>query len=139
MDWMILVYGSVLIIAVAFAVLVYFAIRTLRALESTMTNVSTVIVDVEKQLSGVSHELTSILNKTNKAADEIQKKTMALKKVSTLYHEIVEDVIKIQQQFKSFTESVSNNFQMHNDGIAKVLKISDSVFRFIEKWKERKQ
>jgi uncharacterized protein YoxC len=138
LDWIVLVYVSALIIAISFSVLVYYIIRTLKATEETLTSVSTTIKDVENQLGGVSTELTALLNKTNKAADQIQQQTASLSKVTNSLSEVGTEVIHVQNEVKNFLQNVSKNINRHNDGISQAIKFGSSTLSLLKKWRDKK-
>jgi uncharacterized protein YoxC len=137
LDWLILVYVSVFIIAASFSVLVYYVIRTLRATELTLNNIASTVNDAEKQLNGVTNEVTELLKKTNKAADQIQQKTASLSKVSDSLAEVGNEVLEVQNELKSFLQNVAKNINKHNDGISQAVKLGSSALSLVKKWRSK--
>jgi uncharacterized protein YoxC len=137
MNWIIIVYISALIIAVSFSVLVYYIIRTLKSTERALDQVATSIKDVEEQVDGISQELTSILHKTNKAAEQIEKKSQGLTKIAASFSELGDEILTIQKDVKKFLQSVSKKINMHNDGISQAINLGSSAISFVKKWREK--
>jgi uncharacterized protein YoxC len=137
LDWLILVYVSVFIIAASFSVLVYYVIRTLKATELTLNNIASTVNDAEKQLNGVTYEVTELLKKTNKAADQIQQKTASLSKVSESLAEVGNEALEVQNELKSFLQNVAKNINKHNDGISQAVKLGSSALSLVKKWRSK--
>jgi uncharacterized protein YoxC len=72
----ILLYLAAIIAAVAFAVLVIYLAKTLKASTRTLNNVANTLESLEKQMQGITTETTELLHKTNALADDVIKKQL---------------------------------------------------------------
>ena len=74
----VLLYISVAAIAVAFIVLVFYVISTLKRVSKTLEDVSETVTNVQSQLKGVLEETETMVKRTSSLAEDIQKKSEKL-------------------------------------------------------------
>jgi uncharacterized protein YoxC len=135
----IILYLSVALIAVAFMVLVIYLARTLKALQGTLTSVSTTLVGLEKQLNGVTKETTELLQKTNALADDIQDKTERLTSVVDAVKDVGTTVSKFNGTLKNLTSSFDIQVEQNKEKVSQIVQWSNVILELKDKWTERKQ
>lgn len=74
----IILYIAALIVAVAFAFLVVYLIKTLKSTERTLDNVADTLEGLETQMLGITTETTLLLQHTNRLAEDINDKSAKL-------------------------------------------------------------
>lgn len=94
-----LLYVAALIVAIAFAILVFYIGRTLKSAQKTLSQVANTLDGLENQLEGISKETTALLNKTNHLAEDIQEKSQKL-------NTVVDGVQGIGTTIQQFNESL---------------------------------
>jgi uncharacterized protein YoxC len=133
-----LIYISVSIIAVAFAILVYYLIITIIAMRKTLESVSVTLDGLQKQVDGITKESTELLHKTNYLADDIQKKSDALNSVFLAAKDLGESMNRINQSFIRVSDAVSQKTNEQSEQVAQVVKWGNVALEFWGKWKEKK-
>ncbi|WP_342432654.1 DUF948 domain-containing protein [Neobacillus sp. FSL H8-0543] len=135
----IILYLSIALIAVAFMVLVIYLAKTLKALEGTLSSVSTTLVGLEKQLDGVTKETTELLQKTNALADDIQDKSERLTSVVDAVKDVGTTVSKFNGTLKNLTSSFDIQVEQNKEKVSQIVQWSNVILELKDKWTERKQ
>ncbi|HLO12029.1 MAG TPA: DUF948 domain-containing protein [Pseudoneobacillus sp.] len=130
---------SVAIIAAAFFVLVFYLVKTLKAVEGTLENVSKTLSGIENQLDGVTKETTLLLQKTNHLADDIQSKSDSLNTVVDAVTDVSITIHKFNDTLKNVTSSFDKQVEQNKDRISQVVQWSNVFLEIKEKWNLRKQ
>ncbi|ADU31520.1 DUF948 domain-containing protein [Evansella cellulosilytica] len=136
MEW--IIYVSVAIIAVSFAFLVYYLIRTLVAMKATMISLSNTVESLEKQVDSVTKESKELIHKTNILADDMQRKSDALNSVFHAAKDLGDSFQRINLSVKKVSESVSRRADEQSDQIAQAVKWGNVALQFWEKWRAKK-
>src|SRR5690606_41531161 len=71
MDWQILLYIAAIVAAVGFLIVCVALAMTLNSLKNTLKEVSCNVAGLENQLQGVKLEITNLLHKIEKLAEDI--------------------------------------------------------------------
>ncbi|QDP40899.1 DUF948 domain-containing protein [Radiobacillus deserti] len=132
----ILLYIAALIAAVAFAVLVIYLSKVLKATQRTMSNVANTLEGLEKQMEGITIETTALLNKTNKLAEDINEKSL---KMNTLFDGIKgigQTVQEFNESLKTLSSSVSNTAEKNKNATAQAMKWGTVA---LDLWNKRKK
>jgi uncharacterized protein YoxC len=135
----IILYVSIALVAVAFAVLVYFLVQTLKALKHTLQNVASTLEGVEKQLRGVTVETTELLHKTNRLAEDIQVKSESLNSLFVQVKDVGTSLNHLNQSFRKVTTKVAAASEQQSEQVSKVLQWSDAALKMWQKWQINKK
>ncbi|MDQ0254995.1 uncharacterized protein YoxC [Evansella vedderi] len=133
-----LLYVSVAIVAVAFAVLVYYLIKTLIAMRITLDNVSSTVEGLQQQVDTITKESTELLHKTNLLADDIQRKSDSLNSIFSAAKDLGESVQRINYSVKRVSEAVSKKADEQSEQVAQAVKWGNVALQFWEKWQAKK-
>jgi len=88
---------AVMIVALAFAVLVYFIIDTLKSLKSSLDEVKYTMVEVKQEITTISSEVKGVVNTTNQVAADVNAKLHSL----NILFDSVNDVGQVIKQATS--------------------------------------
>lgn len=135
----IILYLSVAIIAIAFAVLVYFVAQTLKSLKDTLSNTAKTLDSLEKQMNGLTTETTALLHKTNLLAEDIQGKSEALDTVFVQVKEVGTSLGKMNHSLKNITGKVTDEAERQSEQVTKVVQWGNAAMQIWQKWQVKKK
>lgn len=127
---------AALIVAVAVAVLVFYLARTLKSTERTLDNVADTLESFEKQLEGITTETTTLLNKTNRLAEDIEQKSAKLNTVFDGINEIGVTIQGFNQSVKDLSSNISKAASVEDDRASQAVKWGAAL---IDLWKRKRQ
>lgn len=130
---------SVAVIAAAFFVLVFFLVKTLKAVEGTLEHVSKTLAGIEHQLDGVTKETTILLQKTNTLADDLHAKSASLNTVVEAVKDVGTSIHKFNHSLKSVTTTLDKQVEQNKDKISQVVQWSNVFLEIKDKWNSRKK
>ncbi|UTR11420.1 DUF948 domain-containing protein [Evansella sp. LMS18] len=136
MEW--LLYLSVAIIAVAFAALVFYLIKTLISMKQTLDNVSSTVEGLQQQVDGITKESQELIHKTNLLADDIQRKSDSLNSVFAAANDLGETVQNVNHSLKTVSAAISKKANEQSDQVAQAVKWGNVALDFWGKWKAKK-
>ncbi|WP_042223162.1 DUF948 domain-containing protein [Oceanobacillus manasiensis] len=131
----IMLYIAALIAAVAFAVLVIYAIITMKAAKQTMENVQNSLDGLNTQMKGITDETTQLLTKTNRLADDVQQKSSKLNGVFDGAKGLGETVRDFNNSLKQLSGSISRTANQNPEKAAQAVKWASTLMEF---WKKKK-
>lgn len=135
----VILYISVGLVAIAFCVLVVYLISTLKALNTTLHNISNTVESLDGQLKGVTKETQELLHKTNQLADEIQEKTAKLNTVVNAIQDVGTTIQKFNTSLGNVSKTVINQVEENQERISQIVQIGNVVVGLKEKWDEMKK
>lgn len=131
----IILYLSVAVIAVAFAVLVYFLSQTLRSAQKTMDDVASTLEDVQEQMKGLNGETTELLHRTNLLAVDVQKKSASLNSIIDAVHGFGESLNDVNASVKKVTSSIESSGEANANKVAQAVQWGKAAIDLIQRWK----
>ncbi|WP_100399906.1 DUF948 domain-containing protein [Bacillus sp. FJAT-44742] len=134
-----LVYISALIVALAFAALVVYVIKTLKAANSTIDRVANTLDNFEKQIKGITTETEHLMEKTNKIADDVQYKSDSLNSLFVSLKDVGDSLQTMNRSFKDVSTTVSQQSQQRSEEVAKVVQWGNAAIDLYAKWKDKKR
>ncbi|MCO7124881.1 DUF948 domain-containing protein [Sporolactobacillus shoreicorticis] len=135
----IILYLAVAVIAIAFAVLVYFLSQTLRAAQKTMEDVASTLEDVQVQVKGLNDETTELLHRTNLLAVDLQRKSKSLNSVFDAIEGFGESLGTINTSVKRVTASIESKGFENSGKIAQTMQWSKAVMDLIHRWQNARK
>jgi uncharacterized protein YoxC len=138
---------SLLIIAIAFVLLVFFIIKTLKSVRGSLDQLNQTMVHMEHQLEDISKESTELLRNTNEITLDIKSKSQSLE---GLFHSAENAGQAVQQVTSSFkqvsstlTESVqrtiSKSTEQNQDKMTEIIRYATLGLNIWQKWQARKE
>lgn len=134
---MIIVYISVAVLAVAFAVLVYYVSRTLKSAERTLNHVASTMEGLEKQLNGITSETAELLHRTNHLADEVGKKTQSFNTFFDSVKDVGESIQSVNRSLRTVSDKVSRETERQAGQVSQVVQWSQAAIDIWGRWKEK--
>lgn len=134
----IILYIAALIFALAFAVLVVYLSKTLKAAQHTLDNVASTLGGLEKQMEGISVETTALLNKTNHLADDIGDKSQKLNTLVDGVKGIGDSVQDFNESLHSISTNLKQSAQSNTDTAAQAMKWGQVGMDLYKKWQKEK-
>ncbi|MCQ2008690.1 MAG: DUF948 domain-containing protein [Sporolactobacillus sp.] len=135
----IILYLAVAVIAVAFAVLVYFLSQTLRAAQKTMEDVASTLEDVQVQVKGLSEETTELLHRTNLLAVDLQRKSKSLNSVFDAVEGFGESLGSINTSVKRVASNIESKGFENSGKIAQTMQWSKAAIDLIHRWQSARK
>ncbi|MCA0971318.1 DUF948 domain-containing protein [Halobacillus litoralis] len=129
---------SLFIIAVSFAFIAIFVIKTLKAASGTMTSVSQTLEKVEGQMQGITSESESLLKKTNRIAEDVENKTQTLNGFVESINNVGSTVGSVNTSLQGMAESVAHASNQKDERVVKAMKWGDAAIELYLKWKTKK-
>ena len=134
----IILYLSAALAAIAFFILVIYLSKTLKALQITLDSVSKTLVDVEKQMQGLTKESTLLLNKTNALAEDLQKKSENLNVVVDAVKEVGGTVKGFNTSLQKVSSKVEQELDQNQEKITQVVQWGSAVLELRDLWRKKK-
>lgn len=134
-----ILYISALIVALAFAILVIYLIKTLKSATKTLENTSATVEALEKQLRGITTESELLLKKTNALADDLQQKSESLNTVFGAAKELGESMKTLNQSVHQVSDKISDQTSRNAETVSQAVQWGQAVLDFYTKFKQRKQ
>jgi uncharacterized protein YoxC len=134
-----ILYLSIALISIAFAVLVVFIARTLKSVTKTLDNVAVTLEGLERQMEGITLETTQLLHKTNKLADDIQVKSEKLNTVVSAVQNVGNSLEGFNHSVSKVSSQLSSSLENNQERISQVISWSNVAMEIWEKWKQKKE
>lgn len=134
---MIAIYVSVGVIAAAFAILVLYLVKTLRATTKTLENVSVTIESLEKQLQGVTRETEQLLKHTNDLAEDIRNKTAVFNPFFQSVKSLGDSVQRVNRSVENVAQNITKQAENQSNQVAKAVQWGHVAIDIYSKWKEK--
>ncbi|MEQ6378431.1 DUF948 domain-containing protein [Bacillaceae bacterium S4-13-58] len=130
-----LLYIAALIVAIAFAILVFFIGRTLKSAQKTLSQVANTLDGLEKQLEGISIETTSLLNKTNLLAEDIQEKSQKLNSVVDGVQGVGTTIQQFNQSLRSISGDIHDAANQNKENVVQAMQWGNVALDLWKKFK----
>ncbi|PYE45806.1 DUF948 domain-containing protein [Paenibacillus barcinonensis] len=102
---------SVALIAVAFAVLVFFLIRTLKSAQGSLDNVSRTLQEVQKTVDELSYEVKQTVRNANDITADVQHKMKKIDPVMESVENLGEVLSEVTAAAKQVSSTLMTKFQ----------------------------
>jgi uncharacterized protein YoxC len=135
----IILYLAVAVIAIAFAVLVYFLSQTLSAAQKTMEDVASTLEDVQEQMKGLTEETTELLHRTNGLAVDLQKKSNSLNSVFDAVEGFGQSLGTINTSVKRVSASIENKGMEQSDKVARTVQWGRAAIDLFNRWQNARK
>jgi uncharacterized protein YoxC len=126
---------SVAIIAIAFGVLVYFLVRTLTAVQTSLKETNETIVQIQGTLDDVTTEVKGLIRNTNQITLDVRNKMKALDSLFGTVENVGDTLEGVTSSLRSasasFMSNVKTNIQtteQPSKKVYKVLNLAGSVY-----------
>lgn len=137
---------SIFIIALAFAILVVYVIKTLKSVQKSTEQINEGLIHMQKEIDLVSKEITELIRNTNKLTIDLQEKSKSL---DSLFHSI-DDVGSVVNQVTQSAKQVSStltgtlqrsveNATVQRDKVDEVMKYISLGLSIWQKFQSRKE
>jgi uncharacterized protein YoxC len=138
---------SLAVIAIAFVLLVFFVIKTLKAVRGSLDQLNKTMVHMEQQLDEVSKESTELIRNTNQMTLDLKQKSQSL---DGLFHSVENAGQAVQQVTSSFKQvsttlsdsvqrTISKSTEQKQDKVAEVIRYTTIGLNIWKKWQARKE
>lgn len=136
MEW--ILYLSIALIAIAITILVIYLAKTLKALQATLVNVAKTVESLEKQLDGLTSESTELLHKTNRLAEDVQKKSEALHTVFEGIEGIGNTIKETNESFRDIRDKIAGGVVRQSENVSQAIQWGNAALEIWEKYKFKK-
>lgn len=137
---------SIFIIALSFAILVVYVIKTLKSVQKSTEQINEGLIHMQKEIDLVSKETTELIRNTNKLTIDLQEKSKSL---DSLFHSI-DDVGSVVNQVTQSAKQVSStltgtlqrsveNATVQRDKVDEVMKYISLGLSIWQKFQSRKE
>lgn len=119
-----LVQISIAIIAVAFAVLVFFLIRTLGSAKESLDNVSQTLKDVQKTIDELTYEVKTTVRQANEITTDVQQKIEKIDPIMDSVKNLGEVLSELTLTVKQVSVTVIEKFRKTREHKEKAASVS---------------
>lgn len=137
MEWIIPV--SVAIIAIAFCVLVYYVVTTLKTFAKSLEQLTTTVDRLEGKVDEITTETTGLIKKVNTLTDDVQEKSAKLNKIFDFSEEIAKTIYKFNESLSDLSAGILKQVRENQDKIVQVIQWGNIILELKEKWSEMKK
>lgn len=137
MEWIISV--SVAIIAIAFCVLVYYVVTTLKTFAKSLERLTATVDRLEGKVDEITTETTGLIKKVNTLTDDVQEKSAKLNKIFDFSEEIAKTIYKFNESLSDISAGILKQVRENQDKIVQVIQWGNIILELKEKWSEMKQ
>ncbi|GIP40031.1 hypothetical protein J31TS4_33110 [Paenibacillus sp. J31TS4] len=121
---------GVLIIALAFAALVFFLIKTLRTVETSLQQTNETITQLKDDLNDVSGEVKGLLRSTNQITMDIRGKMRSLDSLFGTVENVGDTLEGVTSSIKTASQSFMTNVR-HNNQLVEAAPPNKKVYKAI--------
>lgn len=129
----IILYIAALIFALAFAVLVVYLGKTLKAAQHTLESVANTLDGIEHQMQGITRETTDLLHKTNELAEDIKGKSAKLDVVFDGVKGIGETVQEFNESLRTLSAEITRTAKQEDDKVAQTVKWGAAIIDLVKR------
>jgi uncharacterized protein YoxC len=122
---------SVLVIALAFAVLVGYLVVTLKAASRSLNQVQETLVRLEKQVDDLSQESVKLIQTTNLLTEDVHRKVRTLDSLFQSANQVGDAVHEVTTSVKQVSAALSSSFAPR---VEKTVRSSDKQVSEIMQW-----
>lgn len=131
-----LLYVAALIVALAFALIAIYLVKTMNSVSRTLDSVSNTLDGFEEQMKGITHETTELLHKTNELAEDVQGKTAKLDVVFDGVKGIGETVKDFNESLQTLSSEITRTADQQDDKVAKTVKWGAAIVDIFQRRKQ---
>lgn len=135
----VLLYISVAAIAVAFIVLVFYVISTLKRVSKTLEDVSETVTNVQSQLKGVLEETETMVKRTSSLAEDIQKKSEKLDPLLDSINGLGKTVQNFNKSLEGISKGIIGKVDKNKEKISQIVQLGTVIWGLKDRWAERKE
>lgn len=130
----IILYLAVAVIAVAFAVLVYFLAQTLQSAQKTMDDLASTLEGIQVQMKGLNEETTELLHRTNLLASDVQKKSQSLNSIFNAVEGFGDSLGDINTSVRKVASRIEQDGQENAGKVATALQWGRAAVDLFQRW-----
>lgn len=131
-----LLYVAALIVALAFALIAIYLVKTLKSVSRTLDSVADTLDGFEVQMQGITRETTDLLHKTNELAEDVQGKTAKLDVVFDGVKGIGETVKDFNESLQTLSSEITRTAEQQDDNVAKTVKWGAAIVDIFQRRKQ---
>ncbi|MED3645954.1 DUF948 domain-containing protein [Halalkalibacterium halodurans] len=132
-----LLYISAIIVALAFVLLVIFAVRTFLAVTKSLDHMKNTMTELKEQVVGITKETEQLLHRTNQLADDLQQKSESLNMVFDSVKDMGQAVQQVNQSVRHVADRVATETERQSGQIAQVVQWGNVAIDLYKRFKER--
>ncbi|MEK8130925.1 DUF948 domain-containing protein [Paenibacillus filicis] len=134
---------SVAVVAIAFAALVVYLIKTLRSVTDLLSQTNVTIREIQGQISGISVEATELLRHTNEVTLDVRNKLHSIDPVVDSVKNIGDAVQEVTDTVKEATAAVAGSIRKNvpkeapktGEAIGRVIQAMPMVLEIWHTWR----
>ncbi|MFG6120783.1 MULTISPECIES: DUF948 domain-containing protein [Thalassobacillus] len=130
-----LVYIGVFIMALSFALVVAFIVKTLISVNKTMKNLDGTVGSLETQMRGITKESEHLINKSNYLAEDIHHKVDSTNALFDSLQNVGDSVDNLNHGLNKASANFTYHTKNQNDSIVKAVRWGEALTNLFAKWK----
>lgn len=134
-----LLYASAVIAALSLLLIAIFVVITLKSAKQTIGEVSETLKRVETKIGGITTQSEQLLEKTNKIAQDAERKMQNFDSLSTTAKELTTTTNYMDQSFKRISDQVANPPKKYTELMQQATVITEVVARLYYGLKREKE
>ena len=133
-----LIYISALLVALAFAYLTFFIVKTLMGVSSTIQSLDHTVSELETKMKEISHESEQLVHKTNSLTDDIQHKVESTDGMFDSLHNVGESLNNINDALSRGAAHFSMQSSKQTDQLTHIIRWSDAAMNLYSTYSKNK-
>ncbi len=120
---------SIAVIAIAFAALCLYAIKTLRSAKTSLDQVNQTVQKLQVEMDDMSKEIKQLIHNTNQVTVDVHQKMKAMDAFFSSAHDVGEAVQVVSSSVKQVSASLSRTFATNSSHAVEsnATKVSDTM------------
>ncbi|WP_028782916.1 DUF948 domain-containing protein [Thalassobacillus devorans] len=130
-----LVYIGIFIMALSFALVVAFIVKTLVSVNKSMKSLDGTVDNLVTQMNGITKESEHLINKSNYLAEDINHKIDSTNGLFESLQNVGDSVDNLNHGLNKATDNFTYHTNKHNDKIIKAVRWGEAITNTYAKWK----
>lgn len=131
-----LVYIGIFIMALSFALIVAFIVKTLISVNKTMKSMDGTVDNLVTQMNGITKESEHLINKSNYLAEDLNHKIDSTNALFESLQNVGDSVNNLNHGLNKASDNFTYHTNKHNDSIIKAVRWGEAITNMYAKWKQ---
>ncbi|GAK12972.1 DUF948 domain-containing protein [Geomicrobium sp. JSM 1781026] len=132
------VYISVVIVAVAIVVLIFYLIQTLKSVQGVVEQLGKTTSAAEQQLQGITTEVDHLMKTSNRLAEDLEGKAESLDGLFHTADEVGKISERLNESLQTITKKASHEAEKSAPQVTQFMQWGNAAMDLYSKWQNRK-
>ncbi|KGX87251.1 DUF948 domain-containing protein [Pontibacillus litoralis] len=132
-----LIYISALIIAIAFAILTLYVVKTLQHVTHTITGLDNTLADVVQKTDRITKETEQLIHQSSKLTDDVQHKVQATNSLFESLEDVGKATENIHQSLQTTKTTYDTSAKENTDTLATYIRWGETALTLYRSLKKK--